>query len=156
MKITWTEYLTPIQNLKDYDRNPRRIKDAQYKNLVKSLKEDGYHQRLVVNTDFTIIGGHQRKRALLDAGFKLTDKIPVLVPSRFLDKDDFQRINIKDNLPYGEYDFDMLTADFDIDQLLEWGIPEEWLPIGEEPAEESKEEENGRKVIECPKCGHEF
>lgn len=156
MQMTWEEKFVHIEDLKEYDRNPRRIKDDQYKNLVRSLKEDGYHQRLVVNTDLTIIGGHQRKRALLEAGFGETDKIPVLIPSRKLEGDDFKRLNIRDNLPYGEFDFDMLATDFDIDDLIEWGMPEDWLPNLEEPEEEKKTEEKEQRIIECPKCGHEF
>lgn len=136
MPIKWTETEIPLKALKDYDRNPRRMSKAQFQHLVKSLKEDGYHQRLVVNRDFTIIGGHQRKKALQEAGFKPTDKIPVLMPSEMLDKEEFKRINVRDNLPFGEFDFDMLTADFDIDELLEWGMPEEWLPTIEEVPEE--------------------
>jgi DNA modification methylase len=132
MTIEWVEMEMSIGSLKDYERNPRRINKDQFNNLVKSLKEDGYHQRLLVDRDGTIIGGHQRKKALLAAGFLAKDKIPVLLSDRPLTEEEFKRLNIRDNLPYGEFDFDILGADFDVSQLVEWGMPEEWLPIVEE------------------------
>jgi len=157
MSITWTEYEVPLKELKDYDRNPRRIKKDQYAHLVRSLKEDGYHQRLIVNKDYTIIGGHQRKKALKEAGFKPSDKITVLMPDRLLEEEEFKRINVRDNLPYGEFDFDMLSADHEIETLLDWGFPEDWLPEQEEdkPSLEDETEEDAKKTT-CPACGHEF
>lgn len=152
MKTTWTEQIVAIKDIKEYERNPRRIKDEHYKKLVKSLKEDGYHNRLRLDADFTIIGGHQRKRALLEAGFKLETKIPVLVSPKKLTEEEFRRHNVQDNLPYGEYDWDMLTADNDLHELIEWGMPEEWLPDIEEAHDiENKEEPKEPKI--CPNCG---
>lgn len=37
--------------------------------LAAHIKEDGYHQRIIVDSDYTIIGGHQRKKALYTAGY---------------------------------------------------------------------------------------
>lgn len=157
MEIKWTEVEISIKDLKEYSRNPRRMKKDQFENLVKSIVEDGYHQRLIVNQDGTIIGGHQRKKALKEAGFKPSDKIPVLMPSRKLDEQEFKRLNVRDNLPYGEFDFDMLTADFDIDELIGWGMPEEWLPSLKEDTEPYNDEhEETPKKTTCPSCGHEF
>jgi DNA modification methylase len=129
LKIEWIETEMPLKALKEYGRNPRRMTKAQFESLVKSIKQDGYHQRLIVNQDGTIIGGHQRKKALKEAGYQSVDKIPVLMPSRQLNEEEFKRLNVRDNLPYGEFDFDMLTADFDIDELKEWGMPENLLPV---------------------------
>jgi DNA modification methylase len=132
LKIEWIETEMPLKALKEYGRNPRRMSKDQFGSLVKSIKEDGYHQRLIVNQDGTIIGGHQRKKALKEAGYESVDKIPVLMPNRQLNEEEFKRLNVRDNLPFGEFDFDMLTSDFDIDELKEWGMPENWLPEIEE------------------------
>lgn len=157
MKPTWSEKEIKIDDLKEYERNPRRINKDQFNHLVKSLKEDGYHQRLIVNHDNTIIGGHQRKKALLAAGFKKTDKIPVLMPDRLLEGGDLKRLNIRDNLPYGEFDFDMLSTDFDVSELIEWGMPEEWLPTYEETEEKpEKDVVDGGNQTQCPNCGYRF
>jgi hypothetical protein len=157
LTVKWVETEIQIKDLKEYERNPRRMSKNQFENLVKSLQEDGYHQRLIVNRDGTIIGGHQRKKALKEAGFKQGDKIPVLMPDRELEEEEFKRINVRDNLPFGEFDFDMLASDFDIDQLIDWGMPEEWLPSYEEPEEEKQKESAATdKQTECPNCGHRF
>lgn len=125
-KIEWKEEKRKIKDLKDYDKNPRRISKEVFEKLVESIKQDGYHGRIMVYGD-TILGGHQRKKALLKAGYKNTDEIAVLVPNRELTEDEFNRLNIRDNLPYGEFDFDILANEFDMDKLIEWGMPEEWL-----------------------------
>ena len=57
--LSWTSKTIPISELKEYEYNPRKISDTEFKKLVTSIKEDGYHQRIVVNADNTIIGGHQ-------------------------------------------------------------------------------------------------
>ncbi len=160
MKIEWIETEMPLKALKEYGRNPRRMSKAQFESLVKSIKEDGYHQRLIVNQDGTIIGGHQRKKALKEAGYESIDKIPVLMPHRQLNEEEFKRLNIRDNLPFGEFDFDMLTADFDIDELKEWGMPEEWLPDMEGGTEEEKKDKKQdlekNEETQCPRCSHQF
>lgn len=122
--------------------------------MVKSLKEDGYHQRLIVNTDGVIIGGHQRKKAMLKAGYTLDSEIEVLIPSIPLSPEDFDRINIRDNLPYGSYDFDMLGNLFEPEQLLEWGMPPQMLgkshfELNEDEGDKIKE----TKTKTCPYCG---
>lgn len=156
MSIKWIEKDLPIKELKDYERNPRRIKKEDFERLVKSLKEDGYHQRLIVNKDGTIIGGHQRKKALLKAGFKETDKIKVLLPDRLLQESEFKRINIRDNVINGEWDMDILAADFELDDLMEWGLElDQWLNTDAEVETAEKKESKANKN-KCPECGHEF
>ncbi len=125
--IDWQTKSAPISELKDYEHNPRRISKKEFNKLVRCIKEDGYHQRIIVNSDYTILGGHQRKKALLAAGFKEADEVEVLMSMRMLTPEEIDRINIRDNLPFGEYDFDTLANRFNIDELLDFGMPEEWL-----------------------------
>jgi len=122
--LSWTSKTIPISELKEYEYNPRKISDTEFKKLVTSIKEDGYHQRIVVNADNTIIGGHQRKKALLEAGLKESDIVEVLILDRKLTQQELDRINIRDNLSFGEYDFDILGNRFDIDTLIDIGMPE--------------------------------
>ena len=125
--LSWTSKTIPISELKEYEYNPRKISDTEFKKLVTSIKEDGYHQRIIVNADNTIIGGHQRKKALLEAGLKETDEVEVLIPDRKLTQEELDRINIRDNLSFGEYDFDILSDRFDFDTLVDFGMPEDML-----------------------------
>jgi site-specific DNA-methyltransferase (adenine-specific) len=146
--LTWKIKTVSIKELKDYEHNPRTINKKEFAKLVNSIKEDGYHQRIITNTDLTIIGGHQRKKALLAAGMKEKDQIEILVPDRTLTQDELDRINIRDNLPYGVYDFDILSSRFDPDQLITFGIPSDWLE-GFMGIDETKEEEQAQAQITC-------
>lgn len=150
--IKWESKKLKIDELKDYSSNPRKISKDEFGNLVRSLKEDGYHSRLLVNLDNTIIGGHQRKKALLKAGFSINDEIEVLIPDRLLVDEDFDRINIRDNLPFGSFDFDMLGNLFDPAQLIDWGMPPEWI-MPDLKMDNPKEEPPAKKQKICPSCG---
>ncbi len=143
MAIQWTSEKRKLKDLRDYDKNPRKMEKDRFEKLVESIKSDGYHQRLLINTDGTIIGGHARKKAMLKAGWKESSTIDVLVPDRLLEGEEFDRINIRDNLPYGSFDFDILANNFEASQLIEWGMPEDWLKFLDEQEEiEVSEEDN--------------
>lgn len=121
-KITWTEKTVKISDLKEFDKNPRRISEKSFKKLVDSLRQDGYHTRIKATQDNKIIGGHQRVKAMIDSGLALDDEIQILVPDRNLSKKEFERINIRDNLEFGEWDFEILESAFDIEDLKEFGL----------------------------------
>jgi DNA modification methylase len=123
-KITWHEQTVDVADLKPYERNPRRISKESYERLLSSLRDNGYHQRIIAQPDLRIIGGHQRIKALQELGF---DKVQVLVPSEELTLEQFRRVLVQDNLPFGEFDFEILSADFDVAELTEWGMPADWL-----------------------------
>lgn len=129
MTITWSVKKLKLSDLTEYKNNPRRITKDAFNLLVKSLKEDGYHSRLLVNLDNVIIGGHARLKALQKAGYNLNDEIEVLVPNRLLEGDDFDRINIRDNLTFGDFDTDMLCNFFDPEKLSDWGMPDSILGV---------------------------
>ena len=125
--LKWHTESIALNELKEYVHNPHDISRQEFSKLVKSIKEDGYHQRILVNKDYTIIGGHQRKKALIESGLNLNDRIDVLVPDRLLSEEELDRINIRDNLSFGEYDFNILFDRFNIDALTEFGIPNDML-----------------------------
>jgi site-specific DNA-methyltransferase (adenine-specific) len=125
--MKWTIKEVKISDLKEYNKNPRKIKQEQLDKLTTHINEDGYHQRIIVNTDYTIIGGHQRKKALLQAGYKPSDVIEVLLPERTLQQQELDRINVRDNLDFGEFDFDILQEQFNLEELEEFGFDKEFL-----------------------------
>lgn len=125
--LNWTSKTIQISELKEYEHNPRRIGKKEFEKLVSSIKEDGYHQRIIVNQDNIIIGGHQRKKALLEAGLKESDTVEVLVPDRKLTQEELDRINIRDNLSFGEYDFEILANRFNVETLVDFGLPGDML-----------------------------
>jgi hypothetical protein len=133
--IKWTEKTVKVSALKPFERNPRKISEADYARLKKSLTENGYHQRVLATKDLRVVGGHQRIRVLKDLGIK---EIAVLVTDEELTDDQFRRILIQDNLPFGSWDFDLLSADFEVDELIDFGMPESWLGLGEEADREDR------------------
>lgn len=135
--IHWLEQDVPIEKLKPYERNPREITEDEYENLKRSLQQDGYHQRIIATVNLRVIGGHQRIRALKELGFKT---VKILTPDREIDAATFKRILIRDNLPFGRFDMDILGADFEIEELKEMGMPEDWLPKSISTAEGEDEE----------------
>lgn len=157
--IEWSEKEVLVKELRPYERNPRRISVEEFDRLKDSIKRNGYHQRILVMQDLSVIGGHQRIRALTELGIK---KIKVLVPDRELSEEQFKEIMIKDNLPFGSWDFDILSSDYEPDQLVEYGMPKEWLPDfspgGDQPKldEAEEKEEVEPQLIHCPSCNHEF
>lgn len=153
-KISWRTELRKIGDLKEYSQNPRKIGKDEFKNLVRSIKEDGYHNRLLINPDNTVIGGHQRIKALLEAGYTKEDSIEVLVPTVALSGEDFDRVNIRDNLEFGVWDFDILGNNFEPEQLIDWGLPPSLvghsiLEMDDDASDKIKE----TKPKTCPHCG---
>lgn len=123
-KLEWHETEVQLKDLKEFNKNPRYINKDQFNRLVKSLKENGYNTRILVDTDNTIIGGHMRLKVFKEAGFNNNDSIKVLIPNRKLTEKEFERINIQDNIGFGEWDVDLLANYFEIDELIDWGINE--------------------------------
>jgi DNA modification methylase len=131
--INWKHANVKIAELKEYEHNPRKIGNKELEKLTSHIKEDGYHQRIIVNNDYTIIGGHQRKKALLASGYTEDSMIDVLIADRLLSEKELDRINVRDNLPFGEYDFDILSSRFDLETLVDFGMPGDMLiGFGEE------------------------
>lgn len=156
--IDWEEKTVKVKDLRPYERNPRRITEDDFNRLKESLRNNGYHQRILVMKDLSVIGGHQRIRALQELGIK---EVKVLVPDRELNEEQFKEIMIKDNLFFGQWDFDILSSDFEQEQLAGWGMPKEWLPDfapagEEEQGKLDEKEEIEPQLIVCPKCKHEF
>jgi len=110
--------LIPLAN------NPRLIKDKQFKTLCKSIKENPkfFEARPIIVSNRTgkmvIIGGNQRWRAAKEIGLK---KVPVYIFNNLTKKKE-QEITIRDNVQNGEWDFDLLENEFNIQSLNEWGI----------------------------------
>lgn len=150
--ITWKNDVRPIDKLVPYQFNPRKIPDAQIEKLKESIEASGYNAPILIDTDNTIIAGHQRWHVLKLLGYTQVD---VRIPSKKLTKKQFQRINIQDNVTFGEWDFDILTNNFEHADLVDWGVD---VPnIDFKPVDENSNDRLDEKTLtECPECGHEF
>jgi site-specific DNA-methyltransferase (adenine-specific) len=110
-----------IKNIKMNPNNPRIIKDDKFKKLVKSIKDfpEMLEVRpIVVDDDMIVLGGNMRTKACLEAGLK---EVSIIKFSN-LSEDKKKEFIVKDNVGYGEWDFDVLKSDWDVDTLIEWGL----------------------------------
>jgi hypothetical protein len=113
--------LIKIGEIKSNPNNPRIIKDDKFKKLVNSIKEFPKMLELrpiVVNDDMVVLGGNMRLKACKEAGLK---EVPVIKASDLTDDEQKQFI-IKDNVGFGEWDWDMLANEWEIEDLTEWGL----------------------------------
>ena len=113
--------LIPASQIKLNPNNPRLIKDDKYKKLVQSIKDfpEMLHIRpIVVNDEMIVLGGNMRLRACIEAGMT---EIPTIKASSFTEEQQKEFL-IKDNVGFGEWDWDVVANDFEGEQLIEWGL----------------------------------
>ena len=122
-----------ITDLKLNLQNPRRIKDARFKKLCNSIKDFPKMMELrpiVIDRSNgnMILGGNMRYRALKELGYK---EIPDEWVKDAADLTDAEkrRFIVEDNMPFGEWDMDILANSFDTSDLVEWGFDEKELGI---------------------------
>ena len=128
--------MVKISQIKSNPNNPRLIKDDKFYKLVKSLEEDPDFcnvRPVVCNTDMIVLGGNMRLKAAKELGWKE-------IPCEIVDwSEEKQRaFTIKDNVGYGEWDWDMLANEWDAEQLNEWGLD---IPKFSDPVDYSDKNE---------------
>ena len=113
--------LVPIGSVKGNSRNPRFIRDEKFKKLVASLvefPEMATLRPLVVDENMTVLGGNMRLKAMQELKWK---EVPIVVAEGLTDaqKDEFV---IKDNVGFGEWDWEQLANEWDAEELTRWGL----------------------------------
>jgi DNA modification methylase len=110
-----------IYQVKSNPNNPRVIKDDKFEKLVRSIKEFPKMleiRPIVVNDDMIVLGGNMRLKACKAAGLT---HVPIIKASDLTEEEQRQFI-IKDNVSGGEWDWDMLANEWDVEELQEWGL----------------------------------
>ena len=118
--------------------NPRVIKDEKFNKLVQSIQE--FPQMLsirpiVVNSDMIVLGGNMRLKACKAAGLKEV----AIIKAEDLTEEQQREFIIKDNVGFGEWDWQMLGSEWDTEQLEEWGLD---VPTFDEPVQLEAEEDD--------------
>jgi site-specific DNA-methyltransferase (adenine-specific) len=113
--------ITAITELRLNKDNPRVIKDDKFKKLVKSIQD--FPQMLeirpiVVNEEMVVLGGNMRLKACIEAG--LTE-VPIIKASSLTPEQQKEFI-IKDNVGFGEWEWDVLANEWDVEKLTDWGL----------------------------------
>jgi ParB-like chromosome segregation protein Spo0J len=108
-----------INKLQPASYNPRQISTKQYKDLKESIEKFTLCDPIIINKDFTVIGGHQRLKVCKD--LKHTEIDCVVLD---LTKEEERELNIRLNKSGGEFDLDILANEFEIQELKDWGFKE--------------------------------
>jgi hypothetical protein len=113
--------LVKVGDIKPNPNNPRIIKDDKFKKLVKSIQE--FPQMLnirpiVVNDDMVVLGGNMRLKACKEAGLK---ELPIIKASSLTEEQQKEFI-IKDNVGFGEWDWESIANEWDSKQLEAWAM----------------------------------
>jgi ParB-like chromosome segregation protein Spo0J len=110
-----------ISEVKMNPNNPRVIKDDKFAKLVRSIQEFPKMldiRPIVVNSDMIVLGGNMRLKACKEAGLK---EVPIILADN-LTEDEQKQFIIKDNVGFGEWDWDMLANEWEAELLDEWGL----------------------------------
>jgi len=126
-----------LSEIKPNPNNPRIIRDEKFEKLVKSIKEfpEMLEKRpIVVNTDMVVLGGNMRLKACKEAGLK---EIPVIIAD--WTEEQQREFIIKDNVGFGDWDWDELANTWDAEELNAWGLD---VPFTDDDIEEMKNPTN--------------
>lgn len=130
--------LVKISQVKTNQDNPRLIKDFKFEKLVKSIKDfpDMLEKRpIVVDENMIVLGGNMRLKACQAAG--LTE-VWIDVAEGWTEEQKKEFV-VKDNLGYGEWDWDILANEYETELLDEWGM--DLPPMFDEPTPEAIEDD---------------
>ena len=115
-----------ISKVKGNPSNPRIIKNDKFKKLVTSIKEFPEMLKLrpiVVDEDMMVLGGNMRLRASKEAG--LTEVWIDIAEG--LTEEQKKEFIVKDNVGFGEWEWDILANEWDEVLLKDWGM-DVWQP----------------------------
>jgi DNA modification methylase len=134
--------IVDINLIKPNPKNPRTIKDDKFNKLKKSISEfpDMLNKRpLICFTDkdgkYVILGGNMRLKASKDIGLK---ELPIILADEWTEEQKAEFL-IKDNVGFGEWDWDSLANEWDTEKLQDWGLD---LPLDLSVEELEAEEDN--------------
>jgi hypothetical protein len=117
MNIEWVK----TKDIHANENNPRILKDDKFKKLVQSIKDFPEMleiRPIVVNNEMMILGGNMRLKAIQEIGIK---EVPI-IKAENLTEEQQREFLIKDNVGFGEWDWDALANDWDPTELNEWGL----------------------------------
>ena len=130
--------LVKISKVKPNKDNPRIIKDYKFDKLVNSIKDfpDMLEKRpIVVDEDMVVLGGNMRLKACVAAGL---NEVWIDTAEGWSEEQKKEFI-IKDNLGFGEWDWDILANEWDIQKLDDWGM--DLPPMFDDPELEAEEDD---------------
>jgi len=145
--------------------NPRLIKEEKFDKLKKSIKDFPEMLKIrpiIVDENYVVIGGAMRTQACIALGMK---KVPVYI-AKGLTKEKKEEMLIKDNVSFGDWDWESLYLDNTREDLRSYGIDvwisddDETVGTGSTPSDPDAmpkpvDADDEYNVI-CPECAEEF
>ncbi len=123
--ITWVNDVVTLGELKPWDRNPRQIMVEQAKRLRESFEQFGQVEVIAIGPKNEVYNGHQRLN-VLKKEYGVDFELQCRRSSRPLTEHEREKLTIYLHKgTSGEWDFDILANEFDVEDLLQWGF-EEW------------------------------
>jgi ParB-like chromosome segregation protein Spo0J len=144
--------LVAINSIKANPNNPRIIKDDKFNKLVKSIAEFPKMLQLrpiVVDSYNIVLGGNMRLKACKEAGLKEV----YIIEAKELSPNEQAQFIIKDNIGFGEWDWDLLANDWDNEDLKNWGLD---LPIIQSNEIDKEIDNTKSNQTLCPNCLTKF
>jgi len=128
MTLQIQEITLPLDTIQSNVNNPRKITDERLASLVKSVQDLPAMldlRPLIINEDNIILAGNMRYKALQSLGYTEVKVTKVIG----LTKDQENDLLLKDNMSYGDWNWQaLLTDDYDLETLYDWGLEiPEWV-----------------------------
>lgn len=148
-----------IKKLHNAEYNPRQITNKQFDDLKNSIKKFGFQEPVIVNVNKErkniIISGHQRIKVAQELKMQSVPCVEVN-----LTKKQEQELNIRMNKNTGDWDFNILSNEFEIQELYDWGFLDLDLGLNSKDVDADIDEKDICNNIdtkhECPKCGYKW
>ena len=138
-KITWSNEKRKLSELVPWERNPRQITDKQAKRLEESFEQFGQVEIIAIGPENQIYNGHQRLK-VLNEKYGADYEVDVRVASRALTEKEREKLTVYLHKgAAGDWDYDLLANEFELDDLLEWGFDKQELDLdlwADEPPED--------------------
>lgn len=141
--------LVNIEEIKPNPNNPRLVNVAKFEKLKQSITDFPQMLKLrpiVIDNDGFILGGNMRYKALIELGHKQVH----VIKADELTEEQKKEFIVKDNLSFGDWDFDILANEWDSVELEDWGL-DVWQ--NEDDVIANEEEEPQKTKEECNICG---
>ena len=142
MNIEWVKTTDIHAN----ENNPRILKDDKFKKLVQSIKEFPEMleiRPIVVNNEMMVLGGNMRLKAIQEIGLK---EIPIIKAENLTEEQEREFL-IKDNVGFGEWDWDALANDWNPEELNQWGLDVPLMLDEVEPDDLTEDAKNNPPMI---------
>jgi len=145
-----------LKDLKNSPNNPRSITSDQFQKLTASIETFGkmLEERPILarKSDGVILCGNMRYLAAKKLGWAT---IPVKWIEGYTAEQERELV-VRDNVEFGDWDFDLLGIDYSIEELESWGVEIPNVGMGIDDSEEVEDKEPEISLVKCPKCSTLF